>query len=85
MPEVCVVAAGQVMAWAPDKAIPVLGKLVVEWLRKDPRKGYVAVRTEAKARLYDHFGIKDFDQNKLIEPLKAFGINLPRQPEGGSF
>jgi hypothetical protein len=80
-PEVRLRAAGQIMAWAPNKAIPVLGHLIAEWRPKDRNKGYVAVRTEAKGWLYDHFGIKDFDQNKLIEPLKAYGIELRRRPD----
>ena len=81
LPEVRLRAAGQVMSWAPEKAIPVLGRLVAEWRPKDPRKGYVAVRFEAAGWLYDYFSIKDFDHNKLIEPLRAYGIDLPRRPE----
>lgn len=77
MPEVRLRAAGAVMAWAPDMAIPVLGRLVADWKPKDPHRGYVAVRTEAKGWLYDHFGVTDFDQNKLIDPLRAYGIDLP--------
>lgn len=79
VPEVRLRAAGAAMAWAPEKAIPVLGSLVADWRPKDPRRGYVAVRTEAKGWLYDYFGVTDFDQNKLIEPLRAYGINLPYQ------
>jgi len=81
MPEIQVRAAGQVMAWAPEIAIPVLGRLVVDWRPRDPRKGYVGVGTEAASWLYQHFGIKDFDRNKLIEPLRRYGIELPRRPD----
>lgn len=77
MPEVRLRAAGAVMAWAPEMAIPVLGRLVADWKPKDPRRGYVPVRTEAKGWLYDYFGVTDFDQNKLIEPLRAYGVDLP--------
>jgi hypothetical protein len=79
LPEVRLRAAGQVLAWAPKLAVPVLGDLLVNWRPTDPRRGYVAVRTEAKEWLYDYFGITDFDRNKLIEPLRAYGIELPRQ------
>jgi len=81
IPEVRLQAAGEVMAWAPRKAIPVLGRLILEWRPKDPRKGYIAVRFLAGLQLYEYFGIKDFDHNKLIEPLRAYGIELPREPD----
>jgi hypothetical protein len=83
MPEIRLRAAGAAMAWAPEMAIPVLGRLVADWQPKDPRRGYVAVRTEAKGWLYDYFGITDFDQNKLIEPLRAYGIDLPFRDQSG--
>ncbi|WP_268890741.1 hypothetical protein [Mesorhizobium xinjiangense] len=31
--------------------------------------------------LEKHFGITSHDRNDLIEPLKAYGIDLPRRPE----
>lgn len=81
IPEVRLRAAGRVMGWAPKKAVPVLGSLVAHWRPKDPRKGYVAVALSASWQLYQHFGIKDYDQNKLIEPLRAYGIELPWEPD----
>lgn len=81
LPEVQLRAAGKVMSWAPEKAIPLLGRLIVEWRPKDPKKGYVAVRIEASGWLYDYFGIKDFDRNKLIDPLRTYGIDMPRRSD----
>ncbi|MBN9233098.1 MULTISPECIES: DUF2019 domain-containing protein [Phyllobacteriaceae] len=81
MPEVRLRAAGRVMGWAPKKAIPVLGSLVANWMPKDPKKGYVAVGLSAGWKLYEYFGVKDFDHNKLIEPLRTYGIELPRRPD----
>lgn len=81
MPEVRLRAAGQTMTWAPERAIPVLGRLIAEWRPSDRHKGYVSVRTEAKGWLYGHFGIKDFDQNKLIGPLRKYGVDLPPIPD----
>lgn len=78
MPEIRLRAAETMMAWDPERAIPVLGRLVAYWRPKDPLKGYVAVADEAAGWLYDHFGITDYDQNKLIEPLRRYGIELPR-------
>ena len=77
MPEIRLRAAGRVMAWAPEMAIPVLGRLLVDWKPRDPRKGYVAVGDGARMRLYQHFGIRSYNRNDLIEPLRRYGIELP--------
>lgn len=81
MPEVCVRAAGMVIGWAPDIAIPVLGRLMVDWRPKDTRKGYFSVGGSAKMRLYRHFGIRTYHRNDLIEPLRRYGIELRRLPD----
>ena len=72
-------AAKWAMAWNPERAIPVLGTLLVEefgdQVTVDER---LELRYSARLTLYLHFGIRDFDRNKLIEPLRAYGIVLPR-------
>jgi hypothetical protein len=80
LPEVRMRAARRVMRWSPNPAIPVLGQLAAHWRPKDPRKGNVGVGFYAGLELYRHFGVTDFDSNKLVEPLRAYGIDMPRQP-----
>ncbi|WP_011580268.1 MULTISPECIES: hypothetical protein [Chelativorans] len=71
-------AAGSVLSWSPEKAIPVLGRLLFEDLgpTRSPDER-LDIRTEAKGWLYKHFGIRSFDRNDLIEPLRAYGVELP--------
>jgi hypothetical protein len=80
LPEIRLRAASCVMRWSPDTAIPVLGQLAAHWRPKDPRKGYVAVGFYAGLELYPYFGVTDYDRNKLVEPLRAYGVDMPRQP-----
>ena len=70
-------AAGSVLSWAPEKAIPVLARLVDDELgvARTPEER-LDIRTEAKGWLYRHFGIRNGDRNALIEPLKAYGVAL---------
>ena len=60
-----------------------LGRLLVEQfeLELSPQER-VELRISAKEALYRHFGINDFDQNKLIEPLRAYGVDLPYRDHG---
>lgn len=81
IPEIRLGAAISVMTWDSEAAIPVLGQLVATWMPSDPQKGHVAVSTDAKLALYDHFGVRDFNPNKLIAPLHKYGIHLEREPE----
>jgi hypothetical protein len=73
-------AAGTIMRWAPEKAIPIFGQLLVDHLSAitsvDER---LDIRITAKDWLYRHFNIRSFDRNDLIEPLKAYGIDLPHR------
>lgn len=74
-------AAAKVLGWAPDQAIPVLGRLYTE----DLKPAYTpaesgSVRLTAKELLFRHFGIRSFNPNHLIEPLKAYGIDWPYRP-----
>jgi hypothetical protein len=71
-------AAHRVLTWAPEKAIPVLGHLLIDEIEPPltPQER-VELKLSAKETLYGHFGIGDADQNKLIEPLRAYGVDLP--------
>lgn len=70
-------AAEQVIQWAPDAAVPVIGHLLADGLTHitsgDER---LDIRVRAKDILYIHFGIRTFDRNDLIEPLRRYGIDL---------
>ena len=70
-------AAEYVRRWDPDKVIPFLGRLLDADLSTiasvDER---LDIRCRAKDALYMHFGIRSWDRNDLIEPLKAYGVNL---------
>ena len=73
-------AASPVIKWAPNLAIPVLGRLLIEdfgeTLSSSER---IELRQTAKEALYFYFNVGNFDRNKLIEPLRAYGIDLPRR------
>lgn len=71
-------AAHRVLTWAPDRAIPVLGRLLVDPFEPplSPQER-IELKLGAKETLFEHFDIRDFDQNKLIDPLRAFGVDLP--------
>lgn len=71
-------AAQWTIDWAPDIAIPVLGKYVIEDLRHTLTDSEgIELRISAKETLYDHFSIESFDRNDLIEPLRQYGIEIP--------
>ncbi|GAB1581444.1 hypothetical protein [Phyllobacterium phragmitis] len=81
-PQVRMWAAGQVIKWDADKAVPVLGHLLVDKLPQETAAmERVNIRMGASAYLEQHFGITNFDRNELIEPLKAYGIDVPLRPE----
>jgi hypothetical protein len=75
-------AAARVLSWAPEKAIPVLGRLLMEDLGVESSVDErIDIRSEATGFLYRHFGIRSFNRNDLIEPLRAYGIDLPHRRE----
>ncbi len=75
-------AAGRVLMWAPEKAVPVLGRLLIEDLGNESSPDErIDIRTEAKGWLYQHFDIRSFNRNDLIEPLRAYGIEIPYRQE----
>lgn len=78
LPFVRLRAAYRVRAWAPRIAIPVLGRLVIEQFGADLSiDERLELRINAKEALYSFFGIDSYDHNDLIEPLKAYGVDLP--------
>lgn len=73
-------AAQRVRQWAPALAIPVLGHLLADKLDpKLPVGERLEIRISAKESLCQYFDIKTFDQNDLITPLAAYGVDLPWQ------
>jgi HEAT repeat protein len=71
-------AAEHVLKWNPSGAIARLGQLIHADLSAvtspDER---LDIRDRAKSALYSHFNIRSFNRNDLVEPLKAFGVDLP--------
>ncbi|SFK57776.1 hypothetical protein SAMN04488498_108176 [Mesorhizobium albiziae] len=84
MPYIRVRAAGAVMTWAPEKAIPVFGRMLDADLSAissvDER---LDIRIDSQDWLYQHFQIRSSDRNDLIEPLKAYGIELSYRDRTG--
>lgn len=70
-------AAQYVRRWAPDLAIPVLGRMLLDEYEDISVEESLEMIIGAKDSLYLHFGIRSFDWNDLIEPLKPYGIELP--------
>lgn len=70
-------AAEYVRRWNPDRVIPFFGRLLDADLSSiasvDER---LEIRIRAGDALYKHFGIRSWDRNDLIEPLKAYGVDL---------
>jgi hypothetical protein len=86
IPQVRLWAAGRVIDWDPDRAIPVLARLIVEILPTESAPvERMSIRGTASSHLEKFFGITNFDRNELIAPLKAYGVNLPRLPERPQF
>lgn len=78
LPFVQLRAAQWVIDWAPEIAVPELGRLVICDFEPDISiNERLELRISAKHTLYHFFGITSFDHNDLIEPLKAYGIDLP--------
>ena len=75
-------AAVRALGWNSDVAIPVLGHLLVEPLPVH-FTGYerFSITSTARSILIEFFKTGNFSRNSLIEPLKAYGIDLPRRPE----
>lgn len=70
-------AAENAMKWAPDEVIPFLGNLLdadLSFIESPDER--LDIRDRAKGMLYKHFDIRSWDRNDLIEPLRAYGVEL---------
>jgi hypothetical protein len=71
-------AAHRVCGWNPKLAVPVLGRLIYESLPVDLSSDErTELRASAKHSLFNFFKVPRFDRNDLIEPLRAYGVELP--------
>jgi hypothetical protein len=71
-------AAEHVLSWDPTITIPFLGRLLdMELLEIVSVDEKLDIRTRAKDALYRFFGIESSNRNDLIEPLRAYGVELP--------
>ncbi len=76
--QVRLLSAHQVLKWNPAKAAPVLGNLMAV----DPLSGLngyqrFSIRTTASAMLRIHFKVRPYDGTELIEPMRAYGFEIP--------
>ena len=73
-------AARRVMEWDPDRAIPVLSRLLYEPLDSNSvAVEAVIIRREARFALLQYFGLDMFDPTELPDRLSAMGIALPEK------
>lgn len=73
-------AAGSVLEWAPDIAVPVLAKLLYELLERDstPQED-VSIQMNAEGYLARYFGLHPSDTREMPGRLAAMGIELPEK------
>ncbi len=75
-------AAYRCLTWSPRLAVPVIGNLIADDLVDAcaPMER-INIHTSAVDTLLLFFGIESWRQNDLIEPLRAYGIELPYEEE----
>jgi hypothetical protein len=76
--QVRLLSAHRVLKWDPAKAAPVLGHLMAV----DPLSGLsgyqrFSIRTTAEEMLRIHFKVRPYDGTELIEPMRAYGFEIP--------
>lgn len=72
-------AARRVLEWDPDRAIPVLARLLYEKFGSEIIPFHaVTIEIEAQSALTDYFGLDMFDPVELPGRLSALGIELPK-------
>lgn len=73
-------AATRVLAWNPHLAVPVLGRLLTEEFPPEAR-GFrqFSVVAEVSLFLHKHFDVRFYDGSELVEPLRAYGYELPQE------
>ncbi|TKT81273.1 hypothetical protein [Aquamicrobium sp. LC103] len=70
-------AAAAVMTWDAERVIPFLGGLLDADLSAIPSVDErLEIRITAMDLLYMHFDVRSSDRNDLIEPLRAYGVEL---------
>lgn len=75
-----ITAAALVLDWAPEKAIPILGGVLDADLSDIPSvQERIDITASARHMLYVYFGIRSWDRNDLIDPLRKYGIELRRR------
>jgi hypothetical protein len=73
-------ASSAVIEWAPEKAIPVLARLLYEPFDEDMEPWEeVSVRTQACMPLAEYFGYHPSNWSELPERLAEYGIDLPKE------
>jgi len=73
-------AASEIIQWVPERAVPVLAKLLYE--PQDPAAAAfekVGVSLEAQKALTGYFGLPWHDPRGLVEKLAAAGSALPEE------
>lgn len=68
----------RVLKWNPEAAIPVLARLLFEPypFQTVPYERF-SISSDAALSLFNHFGIRSFNEKDLVEPLRVFGVELP--------
>ena len=75
-------AAHWCLKWTPERAVPVVGRLLTDDLGDDSAPfERLMIRTSASDKLFLFFGIESWRDNDLIEPLRAYGVELPHEDE----
>ena len=73
-------AAMWVIDWAPEKVIPIFGRLLDDKMQEiESPDERLDIRLNALDWLYGYFNIRTSDRNDLIEPLRAYGVELARK------
>jgi len=79
-PQLRYAASSAVIEWAPEKAIPVLARLIYEPFDEEMEPWEEAsVRTQACMPLAYYFGYHPSDWTELPERLAEYGIELPEE------
>lgn len=79
-PQLRYAASTAVIEWAPEKAIPILARLIYEPFDEEMEPWEeVSVRTRACMPLAYHFGYHPSNWSELPERLAEHGIDLPEE------
>lgn len=77
-PHVQLFSAHRVLKWDPVKAVPVLGRLMIgDSLAGLSIPERLSISLSASAMLRIHFKVRPYDGTELIEPMRAYGFEIP--------